>query len=233
MFEFLLGSAMTLVYIAVLALICLFTVSYERWGWSTIISLGLVLLVGKMYDFDFSYVYHNPASVLILVAYYLGIGVVWSFGKWYFTLNGAVASFKEYKERYLKSQNRTADDFLLTSESCNHFVAWAMSTPLLRCVDDLNDVLKDAIRENDNKPFGDRLSKEEVLDGLITRNDIIDAIRPTAGNNKARITAWITFWPMSALGTLLDDPLRKLVEYIFSKLKNVYEIMSRRMFKEI
>ncbi len=223
MLDFFLGSTMTLVFIAVLAVISLFTVSYERWGWSTIISLSLVLLVGKMYDFDFGYVWHNPAAVLILVTYYLGIGIVWSFGKWYFTLNGAVNRFKEIKERYLKSENKPAASFLLDSNSVNHFVQWAKNSNLNLI--DLNLKINEKLRNSNGDP-------ESVIN-LISRNDVIDAVRPTAGNNKARITAWITFWPMSALGTLLDDPLRKLVEFIFSKLKNVYEIMSRRMFKDI
>lgn len=225
MFEFLLGSAMTLVYIAVLTLICLFTVSYERWGWSTIVSLGLVLLVGKMYDFDFSYVYHNPASVLILVVYYLGIGVVWSFGKWYFTLNKAVSKFKEYKEKFLKDNNKSAESFLADSSNINEFLKWAHNTKIASTLFDVNYKLENTLRQSNGDP--------ESIIGLVTRNDVIDAVRPNAGDNKARITAWITFWPMSAVGTLLDDPLRRLVEFIFSKLKNVYEIMSRRMFKDI
>jgi hypothetical protein len=56
--------------------------------------------------------------------------------------------------------------------------------------------------------------------------------RPRAVNNKARITAWMSFWPYSLVGTLLNDPVRRLFNAIFSWVKGLYQKMADAMFSK-
>jgi hypothetical protein len=44
--------------------------------------------------------------------------------------------------------------------------------------------------------------------------------------NKQRIINWMTYWPCSALWTLVDHPVRKLFLYIFSIVEKTYQRMS-------
>ncbi len=39
---------------------------------------------------------------------------------------------------------------------------------------------------------------------------------PQASHNKGKIIAWMTYWPFSFVGTILNDPFRKLFNFIFN-----------------
>jgi len=49
------------------------------------------------------------------------------------------------------------------------------------------------------------------------------AKRPTAAENKSRIVAWMSLWPLSMVGTLLNDPVRRLVNFLFNRFKKLYQ----------
>lgn len=53
---------------------------------------------------------------------------------------------------------------------------------------------------------------------------------PQASYNKGRIIAWMSFWPFSFIGTLLNDPIRKLFNQIFNQFKNLYQRMANNIF---
>lgn len=54
---------------------------------------------------------------------------------------------------------------------------------------------------------------------------------PQASHNKGRIIAWMCYWPFSAIGTILNDPFRKLFNFIFNQFKNLYQQMANSIFK--
>ena len=56
--------------------------------------------------------------------------------------------------------------------------------------------------------------------------------RPRASKNKARITAWASFWPFSFVGTLLNDPVRRLFNFLFNHFKALYQKMSDWVFRK-
>jgi hypothetical protein len=60
--------------------------------------------------------------------------------------------------------------------------------------------------------------------------DLIRGKRPQAVNNKSRIIFWMSLWPCSALGTLLNDPVRRLCSYLFNAFKAMYQKLSDRLF---
>lgn len=53
-----------------------------------------------------------------------------------------------------------------------------------------------------------------------TDRDRVDNLRPT--QQKALIMNWIAFWPFSAIGLFVADPLRHLVTSIYEHLVSVY-----------
>lgn len=53
---------------------------------------------------------------------------------------------------------------------------------------------------------------------------------PQASDNKGRIVAWMSFWPLSVVGTLLNDPIRKLFNYCFNQFKHLYQAMSNKLY---
>lgn len=51
--------------------------------------------------------------------------------------------------------------------------------------------------------------------------------------NKARISAWIAYWPWSLLWTLIDDPFRKLGEWMYATFRSWYEALFANAFKGV
>ena len=61
-----------------------------------------------------------------------------------------------------------------------------------------------------------------------TREDVI----PTVKNRFGDLTRWIVWWPTSAFWTILNDPLRRIAEYIVKNLKQVYTRIADAVFSE-
>src|ERR1035437_5071120 len=55
--------------------------------------------------------------------------------------------------------------------------------------------------------------------------------KPRASNNKARIVSWMSLWPCSMIGTLLNDPIRRVFNFLFNQFKNLYQKMSDHVLR--
>ncbi len=55
---------------------------------------------------------------------------------------------------------------------------------------------------------------------------------PQAADNKGKIIAWASYWPFSFIGTILNDPFRKLFNFIFNQFKNLYQQMANSIYKD-
>lgn len=58
-------------------------------------------------------------------------------------------------------------------------------------------------------------------------------IMPIGSENKASIIAWISYWPLSLLATLLNNPFRRLFEYVYSLVATAYDKISQKHFKSL
>jgi hypothetical protein len=50
-------------------------------------------------------------------------------------------------------------------------------------------------------------------------------------NQKARLTNWIAFWPFSAIGLFLADPIKHGIILIRKLLTEIYELTFTRLVK--
>jgi hypothetical protein len=63
--------------------------------------------------------------------------------------------------------------------------------------------------------------------------ELILKITPIGSENKSGIIAWISYWPLSLLATLLNNPFRRLFEYVYSLVANAYDKISEKHFKSL
>lgn len=54
--------------------------------------------------------------------------------------------------------------------------------------------------------------------------------RPRVRDNKKRILTWMLYWPWSLLWYAVNDPVRKAFEFLFNRLKAVYQWVLDRAF---
>lgn len=70
---------------------------------------------------------------------------------------------------------------------------------------------------------------EELRDDFQRRWGAREFQRPVAATNKARIIMWMSYWPWSALWTLVRDPFR----YVYQAFAEKLESMSTKIFGDI
>lgn len=56
-----------------------------------------------------------------------------------------------------------------------------------------------------------------------TLEEIVERIMPKGLKNKGSIIAWISYWPLSLIATLLNNPFRRLFEYTFNLVSGLYD----------
>ncbi|CAB4162984.1 hypothetical protein UFOVP787_213 [uncultured Caudovirales phage] len=52
-------------------------------------------------------------------------------------------------------------------------------------------------------------------------------------NNKERIFGWLFYWPLSAAWTVLNDPIRRIFNFVYSHISGSLQRMSDRMYAEM
>lgn len=57
-----------------------------------------------------------------------------------------------------------------------------------------------------------------------------ETFQPAASKNKGRIIFWMSYWPASALWTLLNDPLTRVFSFIYRRLGRAFDDISKTMF---
>lgn len=57
--------------------------------------------------------------------------------------------------------------------------------------------------------------------------------KPLASDNKRKIIFWMSLWPISFLGTLVNDPVRRFFNWCFRGLKATYQSISDHIFKDM
>ncbi|MES3004746.1 MAG: hypothetical protein V4690_01380 [Patescibacteria group bacterium] len=83
--------------------------------------------------------------------------------------------------------------------------------------------------------------KKEWLDHIRRETDYGREVKLKIGNNgvvhpspnehKSEIYLWILFWPWSVVGYFLDEPLKKLVRWIYRRISTLLEKISLNVFK--
>jgi hypothetical protein len=57
--------------------------------------------------------------------------------------------------------------------------------------------------------------------------------KPQVGDHKARIYLWIAYWPWSALWTVINDPVRKLLREIYNLIHKFLQRISDKAWADV
>ncbi len=179
----------------------------DHLGWSFILLAGLVFLIANKFSFGWLDIRNNLSLIIKYLVCYLAIGVIWGFVKWYFFLKNIINIYEDFK---IECQNEWNE---LTNGAKNKYK-------------DFKGYLYEYWK-NDYK-----LSKKLE----ISRNYELTEYKvtpPSASDNKLRITSWIAHWPISAIWTIINDPVRKFINHIFNYFKGLFQRISNYIFKDV
>jgi len=242
-----------LIALAVIYIGACFLVELEFFGWATLILIATVIGVQSLHVFDIlAYVAANALTSALYAVGYVAIGVVWSFVKWFSFLMKYRDKFRELKQKFLNLNkfplNSTSPDDRDVPYAIRNAFEKYLNIHLTADRDisanDLN-VAKgklwiaflDESKTSNNQTIPTTLkdSFEVYLREQHSYGDyaaLRDGKKPVATDNKAKITAWMAFWPCSVISTLLNDPIRRLFRYLFNLLKSLYQKMADAVFSD-
>jgi hypothetical protein len=177
-----------LIIIAAIYVAATILMELESFGWTTVLLIASVVGAQVFHIVNiWSYASTHALTTLVYVGAYVGIGVVWSFVKWFSFLMAFRDEFRKVKETYLLVKD-------LRSPDGHHPLDFASYVKY--------------------KGFrGNPLSE-----------------KPLASFNKSRIISWMGLWPCSVIGTLLNDPVRRIFNFLFHNFKALYQKMSDAIF---
>lgn len=78
---------------------------------------------------------------------------------------------------------------------------------------------------NDPKEFSNAISAARCLG--------YKSIPFQVSDHKGKIITWMAYWPVSLTWTVLNDPLRRLFEYLYTVISHSLQMISNRAFAQI
>lgn len=191
---------MFIFFVVLLAIYVFATVltEVEKFGWATLLLIAGVVVAQFFAGLNIlGWVKGHGVETVIYTVAYVGVGVAWSFIKWFSFLMAFRDKFRSYKEKFLLGLNPPGDP-------------------------------KATVPSNFQKDFEEYLGRQSSYRGIYGDNPM--NLRPRAAKNKARIVSWMSLWPCSLIGTLLNDPVKRLFNLIFNWFKGLYQKMADKLF---
>ena len=146
----------------------------------------------------------SPTQLITTVTTYLILAVIWAGCKWWFFLHRKKDDLRAFRSDYVKNSNHKLSP-------------------------NINDPLPAGVR----KEFREYLSQRGYWQTSGAHWTDEDNIIPLAADHRWKIIHWMTFWPWSALWTLLNDPVRKVFAVFFKHLKSTFQRISNKVFGDI
>ncbi len=149
----------------------------------------------------------NPIVWLKWFVIYIAVGCAWSFIKWFSFLHKAKDRLRDLKESFGEKYLVSGKPSEYSSDVFRNFAEYLYKKGYV------NDFL--------------RSGTEYVSEEFIKKPQ---DIQPTVKNRFSRLVRWIVWWPMSAVWTLLNDPIKRIAEFIVRSLKTSYTKMADAVF---
>lgn len=177
----------------------------ERDGWAAISFIGFVAGVSYFNSIQFDL---SVWDIVLYFVYYLVIGCGWSFVKWisflYKTRDNLKGLKKDFLNTFVNTDSREQPIESIPEEKFEQFAKY---------------LYENAYLSNGASMYGVKIR---------SREDLI----PDASDFKGKLSRWIAYWPFSAFWTLLDDPIRRIAEWLYSVLQGLYRNVANRVFKD-
>jgi hypothetical protein len=188
-----------------IAVLVAILLEFEKEGWATtFVSLGIALLMWNYRSDIWEVVSQNPWPTVGFVVSYIIIGIVWSFIKW-----------TTYVKRTLGRIKKVKDEFIAEHKEINDGNRAEFNKMI------------EKLRLKDSSGYTISVYDKTTLD------DIIKKVTPVASEKKTIITAWISYWPMSLVGTLLNNPFRQFFEWLYDNLSGYYDKITNKYKQDI
>ena len=182
-------------------------IEFDQRGWATVsVAVVAALLCWANYDAAVETL-KNPLLLAAAIAAYLVAGIIWAFAKWALTVKDAHSNMLALKEHFFSGAGKVPGFSAHTERVCTE--------------KGFSKFVKDGQRA-----LGDRY---EVT--TLCRLQF-PVLRPAAKENKARITSWMCYWPISLLNFLVFDFFRRVFRRIYEELVRQFDRVAKRIYPD-
>ena len=215
---FVAGGAAFWVLTLLILIAMVVAIECESGFWATGFIVAWLAAIHLLGDVNlFSWIGNHPAITAGIIGGYFAAGTAWCFAKWYFWLRKELRSRRELLVDFKYGYDQNQVDYNLAKEDLKE-----------------RPPLDDPEAQKKDDAYRDRIEKDWARDQAHwtrMRKDLSEA--PQARTNKSRILRWMTFWPLSALWTLIDDPIREAFRKIYDQISGRLQRISDRMFADL
>ena len=179
--------------IATIAIIVALEKEAEGWA-STFFSFVIGLLLWNYSSDILAFVTINYIQVIGFSITYILIGIGWSFLKWNTKVKGVFKKLGKIQSKYLNELGEIPEKSLISLN---------------------NEICKAKFMYSDNSGYAipyDTKFTETVID-----------VTPKGNEYKSVIVAWISYWPLSLIGTLVNNPFRQFFNWVYDLVSGTYD----------
>lgn len=205
---------------------------------ATLVALGTFALLALLGNLNpIALVRAHPHEALLAIPAYLAAGVLWCYVKWVFHVDGksrkaraAIAAFEDDMAKAASrlaanEANLAAQAAARRSPDATGRSGWARGDEALSRLE--ADVAERREHARSDEWRAERLQQKFREAGLSGTG------KPLVRENKARIVAWMSYWPASMAWTLIDDPVRRIFMSIYESIGGSLQRISDRRFAGI
>lgn len=217
--------------------------SYVAAPSSLLVFVGLLFLAGSGVPEAIQWVIANPLYTVAGIVGYFVFGTLYVIspyiGKWWWFVRDVRDHNRDEKQAWLASrphkigiieQNIERYKIRIQSSSNQELIDSNQEliegeTDALQAWNTCNGVMTEALL-----PYWKKHQRETTFSDWFGRSISIE--KPTPDKFKARITAWIVYWPPSLFWTLLNDPFRRIGRMIYENVAHILKSISDSAWKD-
>lgn len=160
----------------------------------TIIVSACFYITGPLKDLFYYVIEHKVMSVILILCYF-ATGCVYSMIKFWSFLDNIRSKYFEFRESWIVCKK-------------GFFPQGAFDKDV-----DIKTL-----------PIPSELKEKWIADIKYNDREMYDYASGdlTVANYKSAITSWIIYWPLSGLWFLINDPIKRFANYLYSQFKHIY-----------
>ena len=215
--------------------------SYVAAPSSLLVFVGLLFLAGSGVPEAIQWVIANPLYTVAGIVGYFVFGTLYVIspyiGKWWWFVRDVRDHNRIKKQTWLAERKNRIDTLANHIERCQERIKNRPENQNENQVLINNSKLELSAWESSNGvmteallPFWKEYQKDTTFLDWFGRSISIE--KPTPDKFKARITAWIVYWPPSLFWTLLNDPFRRIGRMIYESVAHILKNISDSAWKD-
>ena len=191
-----------------------------------------------------SYIQEHPYDIAQWVCLHILIGAFWSVYRWYILLLKERRKIVKIKKAFLQKRHIEGDDvpvalreeWLFELKAHQYGRSYGEQGVYYERQDKIEFLREHSISiPSDDRliEIPDRLKDEWRKRVQKISRELQFKMRPRPRDNKGLITLWMIYWPWSMAWYILNDPIKRFANWIYRRIQQMLEFISKHVWKDI